>query len=221
MFFKMVSELVGTFMLVFLGTSTIVLGGGSNKSDSLTIALAFGLALIAASYSVSRESGAHLNPAVSLAFFINKRITFKAFMYYMVGQFLGGLLGSFTLLKLIDSTEWTVDDLGQNSIGVLGVSEAFFSEMLLTCLFVLVVLTATGKRANQSIAGLISGIGLMLVHLVGIPLTGTSVNPARSLAPALMVGGEALNQVWLFIAAPLLGAFIAAAMGKYLFFSEN
>lgn len=220
MFFRAISELVGTFMLVFFGTATIVFGSGS-EVGRLIIALAFGLSLIAASYSVSRESGAHLNPAVSLAFYLNKRLTFKEFIFYSVGQFLGAFLGSFVLFKLLTSADWPVDNLGQNSVGSLGSSEAFLVEVLLTCFFVLVVMTATGKRSTQSIAGLVSGIGLIVVHLVGIPLTGTSVNPARSLAPALLVSGQALTQVWVFILAPLVGGVIAAWIGKYLLFSEN
>lgn len=221
MFIKAMSEMIGTFILVFIGTATAVIGGKETQIGVLLVSLAFGLALIAASYSVSRDSGAHLNPAVSLAFFLNKRIELNVLVYYVISQLVGACAGSYTLKILLTSNPNASDNLGQNSFDSVGPWFAFSSEVLLTFIFVLIVISATGKRRNPNMAGVISGMGLILVHLVGTRITGTSVNPARSIAPALFVGGEALSQVWVFIVAPFLGATIAAFVGKFFLFTEN
>lgn len=185
---KGLAEFIGTHFLVFIGTSTAVIGEGPYGTIGITgIALAFGLTIVAAAYSIGTVSGAHLNPAVSIAMWFNKRITSSELLEYVLGQLLG----------------------------------AFFIETILTFIFVLVIMTVTSKnKGNSQLAGLVIGLTLTMIHFVGIPLTGMSANPARSLAPALLVGGQALNQVWVFILAPIVGAVLAAYTAKNLLDTE-
>jgi len=216
---KYVCEFLGTFMLVLLGCGSAVLAG--DAIGTVGIALAFGLAIVAIAYSVGRISGGHVNPAVSLAMFINKKMDAKDFCGYVVAQILGALAGSGILSLIVSMTELQEVGLGANGYGDLSavgltLVGALVVEIIATCIFVLAILGVTHNEKHSSVAGLVIGLVLTLIHIVTIPLTGTSVNPARSLAPAIFVGGEALTQVWVFIVGPLVGAAIAAFVWKYL-----
>ncbi|QWH94172.1 MIP/aquaporin family protein [Bacillus mycoides] len=218
---KTIAEFIGTFVLVLFGTGVAVIGGGIEGIGTLGIAMAFGLSIVAMAYSIGTISGCHINPAVSIAMFINKRMNAMELSYYLLAQILGGLLGTATLVTILRSAKLPLDNLGQNSFGTLGLSGAFLVEFILTFVFVLVIVAVTGKKGSSSLAGLVIGFTLVLIHLLGIPLTGTSVNPARSIAPALFAGGEALSQLWVFIVAPILGGIVAAIVGKFILNTEK
>ncbi|MDP7979977.1 aquaporin [Bacillus sp. WLY-B-L8] len=218
---KTIAEFIGTFVLVLFGTGVAVIGGGIEGIGTLGIAMAFGLSIVAMAYSIGTVSGCHINPAVSVAMFINKRIDATELIYYVLAQIAGALLGTVTLITILKSTTLSLDNLGQNSFGSLDVCGAFLVEFILTFVFILVIVAVTGKQGNPALAGLVIGFTLVLVHLLGIPLTGTSVNPARSIAPAIFVGGEALSQLWVFIVAPILGGIVAALVGKFILNTEK
>ncbi|PEV96092.1 aquaporin [Bacillus cereus] len=218
---KAIAECIGTFVLVLFGTGTAVIGGGVEGIGILGIAMAFGLSIVAMAYSIGTISGCHVNPAVSIAMFINKRMTAEELAYYVMAQILGALLGTVTLVTILKSSGMTLNNLGQNSFGNLGASGSFLVEFVLTFVFILVIVAVTGKKGNANLAGIVIGLTLVLVHLLGISLTGTSVNPARSLAPALFAGGEAISQLWVFIIAPILGGIAAAIVGKSLLNTEK
>ena len=216
---KYVCEFIGTFVLVLLGCGSAAIAGGT--LGTLGIAFAFGLAIVAMAYSIGRISGCHVNPAVSLAMLISKKMTVKDFCWYVVAQVLGAFAGAGILQLIINSTELVGVGLGTNGFGELsavglGLGGALLVEIIATCIFVFAILGVTHDEKYEGVAGLVIGLVLTLIHIVVIPLTGTSVNPARSLAPAVFVGGEALSQVWLFIVAPLVGAAIAAYLWKFL-----
>ncbi|MEN2666945.1 MIP family channel protein [Listeria aquatica] len=218
---KALAEFIGTFTLVLFGTGTAVLGGGIEGIGTPGIALAFGLSIVAMAYSIGTISGCHINPAVSIAMFINKRMPLKELCIYLVAQILGGIVATLTLRTFLLASSLSTDNLGQNGFGALSASGAFLVEMILTFIFVLVVMTTTGKQGNAAFAGLAIGLTLTLVHLLGIPLTGTSVNPARSIAPALFTGQAALSELWLFILAPIVGGVLAALVSKFVLSSEK
>ncbi|WP_212936436.1 aquaporin [Bacillus hominis] len=218
---KAIAEFIGTFVLVLFGTGVAVIGGGIEGVGTLGIAMAFGLSIVAMAYSIGTISGCHINPAVSVAMFINKRMSSMELSYYLLAQILGGLLGTATLVTILRSAKLPLNNLGQNSFGTLGLSGAFLVEFILTFVFVLVIVAVTGKKGSSSLAGLVIGFTLVLIHLLGIPLTGTSVNPARSIAPALFAGGEAISQLWVFIVAPILGGIVAAVVGKFILNTEK
>ncbi|PFK39777.1 aquaporin [Bacillus cereus] len=218
---KGIAEFIGTFVLVLFGTGTAVLGGGIEGIGILGIAMAFGLSIVAMAYSIGTISGCHINPAVSIAMFINERMNAKELGCYLLAQVLGGLLGTTTLVTILKSANLSLDNLGQNGFGKLGLPGSFLVEFILTFVFILVIIAVTGKKGNAQFAGLVIGFTLVLVHLLGIPLTGTSVNPARSLAPALFAGGEAISQLWVFIVAPILGGIVAAIVGKFVLNTEK
>ncbi|MGG0445981.1 aquaporin [Bacillus mycoides] len=218
---KAIAEFIGTFVLVLFGTGVAVIGGGIEGIGTLGIAMAFGLSIVAMVYSIGTISGCHINPAVSIAMFINKRMNAMELSYYLLAQILGGLLGTATLVTILRSAKLPLDNLGQNSFGTLGLSGAFLVEFILTFVFVLVIVAVTGKKGSSSLAGLVIGFTLVLIHLLGIPLTGTSVNPARSIAPALFAGGEAISQLWVFIVAPIFGGIVAAVVGKFILNTEK
>ena len=211
---KATSELIGTFTLVFFGAGSAVFGvdviGGTG------VAFAFGLTLLALAYAIGPTSGCHVNPAVTLGVLLRRGISLPEAGAYWAAQILGGV-GAGALLKVMVSDVGGVKDqtgaLGTNAWGdrVSG-GGAFVFEVLGTCLLVLIVILVTGRAAAPGFAGLAIGVVLIVIHLVGIPLDGTSVNPARSLGPALFAGGDALAQVWLFVVAPLLGAALAALL---------
>lgn len=215
---KYLSEFIGTAVLVLFGCGTAAISGGITGSIGIVgIALAFGLSIVAMAYVIGNISGCHINPAVSLAMLINKKMTAKDFAGYVVAQVLGGILGT-SLLFLIMSTsglDIAVNGLGANGFGSashvgLNMLGAIIVEIILTFVFIFTILGVTSDESKSSIAGIVIGLTLTFVHIIGIPLTGTSVNPARSLAPAIFLGGEALSQVWVFIVAPLVGAALAA-----------
>ncbi|PEA54790.1 aquaporin [Bacillus pseudomycoides] len=218
---KTIAEFIGTFVLVLFGTGVAVIGGGIEGIGTLGIAMAFGLSIVAMAYSIGTVSGCHINPAVSVAMFINKRINATELIYYVLAQISGALLGTVTLITILKSTTLSLDNLGQNGFGSLDLCGAFLVEFILTFVFILVIVAVTGKQGNPALAGLVIGFTLVLVHLLGIPLTGTSVNPARSIAPAIFVGGEALSQLWIFIVAPILGGIVAALVGKFILNTEK
>lgn len=223
---KLIAEFLGTFMLVFLAVGAAVFGIGAAVgvdgvgpgSGVLGVAFAFGLVLFAVAYAFGPISGAHVNPAVTLAMVLAKRTTVVDAIGYIIVQFLGAIAAAGLLSLFV--TQFGVTDttggLGTNAYdnGAITMTGAFMLEAVLTALFVLVILLVTEKVATPAMAGAAIGFTLALVHIVAIPLTGTSVNPARSFGPALFAGGEAFTQVWLFIAAPLVGAVIAWALWK-------
>jgi aquaporin Z len=227
---KLSVEFLGTFVLVFfaVGVATLTFGfklaGGSTAAGVLTTALAFGLVLLALVYAIGPISGCHVNPAVTIGFVFSGRMPIREAVGYWAAQFVGGIAGAAALWAVFSgahgyerSTQGLgTDGWGSHSIIGLNAGGAFAAEVILTALFVLVVLSATSHVASAGFAGLAIGMGLTVVHLIGIPLTGTSVNPARSLGPALVVGGDALSQVWLFIVAPLLGGILAAGIWMLL-----
>ena len=223
---KLFAELLGTFILVFfaVGVATLSFGfhfaGLSTSAGIVATALTFGLVLLALVYVLGPISGCHVNPAVTLGAVLSKRIEPIEGVFYWAAQFAGGILGALVLWAMfkaspIYSTSRTglgTDGYGMNSLIHISWGGAFVAEVILTALFVFVVLSVTNKIANAATAGVVIGLTLTVVHLIGIPITGTSVNPARSLGPALIVGGSALSQVWLFIVAPLVGGVVAAVL---------
>jgi len=168
--------------------------------------------IVAMAYSVGNVSGCHINPAVSIAMLVSGKMKFKEFIVYVLAQFLGALAGAAILAYLTGNTL----ALGQNGLFNDDVVKSLIVEVILTFIFVFAILGVTSKAENGKVAGLVIGLSLVLVHLIGIPFTGTSVNPARSFGPALLVGGEALANVWVFIVAPLVGGVLAALVHKLL-----
>lgn len=221
---KYVCEFLGTFILVLLGCGSAVLAGG--YIGVVGVALAFGLSIVAIAYSVGRISGGHVNPAVSLAMLINGKISVKDFFGYVVAQIAGAFAGSGMLALIVSMTELRNTGLGANGFGEasavgLTMVGALIVEIIATCIFVLTILGVTHNDKLSSKAGIVIGLVLTLVHIICIPLTGTSVNPARSLAPAVINGGAALSQVWVFIVGPLVGAAIAGIVWKFLAKNEE
>lgn len=203
---KYIAECVGTAVLVIVGCGTAVVTG----ADVVATALAFGLAIVAMAYSIGNVSGCHVNPAVSLGCLLAGRMDKKDFVGYVVAQVIGAVVGALILAGMVGGPS---TGLGVNSYSAIGAGRAFLVEVVLTCIFVLAILGVTDSRfGNGAKGGVVIGFTLTLVHLLGIKLTGTSVNPARSLGPAILVGGDALAQVWLFIVAPLVGAALAACI---------
>jgi aquaporin Z len=227
---KLVAEFLGTMVLVVVavGVATESFGfklfGLSFAAGVVATALAFGLVLVALVYAIGPISGCHVNPAVTLGFVASGRMKVQEGVAYWIAQFAGGIAGAYLLYWMFTTSHLyhkSIQGLGTDGYGAqshLLVSQggAFLIETVLTAIFVLVVLFATHKAAIQGAAGVAIGFALLMVHLIGIPLTGTSVNPARSLGPALVVGGTALSQVWVFIVAPLCGAIIAALIHMVL-----
>lgn len=214
---KYIAEFLGTLVLVLFGTGIAVVSGG----DLVATSLAFGLAIVAEAYVIGNISGCHVNPAVSFAMLISNKISTKDFICYIIAQVLGAIAGTAILFFILSNTNLGTSALGANFYGELSANNitllgAIVTEIVLTCVFIYTILGVTSDDNKSSVAGLVIGLTLTFVHLIGIPLTGTSVNPARSLAPAIFLGGEAIKQVWVFICAPLLGAAIAAFVFKYL-----
>ena len=229
---KAVAEVIGTFVLVFVACGVAALTGG----DLVPTSLAFGLVIVAMAYSVGRVSGCHINPAVSLGCLLAKRMTLKEFFVYVVSQIVGGLLGAVAIFGIMKMANVPLAATAASNLPVNFALEgatagtiigALLVEVVLTCIFVYVILNVTSENSGAGKkAGLIIGLTLTLVHLVGIPLTGTSVNPARSLATALgnlIFEGDstALTHVWIFIVGPLLGAVVAALLFAFLHKEEK
>ena len=211
---KYFAELIGTLVLVFMGCGSAIFLNCEVTGGHLAVALAFGLSIVAMAYTIGNISGCHVNPAVSFAMLLAKKLSIIDFIGYVVAQVLGAIAGA-GLLKLMLSfgIKDLTGGLGTNGVASAGgVAGALVIEIILTFIFVLTILGVTSDKSKGGVAGIVIGLTLTFVHIVGIPLTGTSVNPARSLGPALFAGGAALENVWVFIAAPLVGAAIAAAV---------
>lgn len=220
---KYLAEFIGTFVLVLFGCGSAAIAGGT--LGTLGIAMAFGLSIVAMAYAIGDVSGCHINPAVSLAMLLCKKLSVKDFVAYVIAQILGAFAASGILAFFVNSStalgDFKATGLGQNGFGTgsavgLSMGGAIITEIILTFVFILVILGVTSNEKTSHMGGLVIGLTLGFVHIMGIPLTGTSVNPARSLAPAVFMGGEALAQVWVFIAAPLVGAALAAFLWKYV-----
>lgn len=214
---KYCAEVIGTMTLVFMGCGSAMALGCDVPGGHLAVALCFGLSIIATAYVIGNVSGCHLNPAVSFAMLISKRMDAKDFVGYVIAQVIGAIIGA-GLLKML--TGFGMPDLtgglGTNGVATLGVTGSIVIEVILTFFFVFVILGVTADESKGSVAGLVIGLSLVFVHIVGIPLTGTSVNPARSIGPALFVGGDALANVWVFVVGPLVGAALAALVYGFL-----
>lgn len=213
---KYIAEAIGTFVLTFLGCGAAVsLSCGVDAASVVGTAIAFGLAVVAMAYTIGGVSGCHINPAITLGCLLSGRISAKDCAGYMAGQVVGGLIAGAALAGIYG----VESGLGANGIGAGcdgSALTALVVEIVLTALFVLVVLGATHKTngATGNFAGLAIGLSLILIHLVGIHFTGTSVNPARSIGPAVFACGDALANVWIFIVGPFIGAAVAAGLWK-------
>jgi len=210
---KYLAEAIGTMVLTFMGCGAAVVLGTKVGGGHLAVAFAFGLSIVACAYVIGNVSGCHINPAVSLGVFLNGGMKALDFVGYVISQIIGAIAGA-ALLKVLVSfgVKDLTGGLGSNGLTGVGGSAAagLFVEIILTFIFVLVILGVTSKDKFSPVAGLVIGLTLTFVHIVGIPLTGTSVNPARSIGPALFAGGAALSSLWVFIVGPLVGAALAA-----------
>ena len=216
---KYASELIGTFVLVFVGCGSAVFLGAATGVGHLAVALAFGLSIVAMAYVIGNVSGCHINPAVSLAVLLNKKMNVKDFVCYVIAQIIGAIAAAALLQALVSMALPEVvilDNLGANGVANVGIAGAFIIEIVLTFIFVFVILGVVSDNSKANVAGIVIGLTLAFVHIIGIPLTGTSVNPARSIGPAIFAGGNALTDLWVFIIAPLVGATLAAIAYKLL-----
>jgi len=232
---KMLAEFLGTFSLVLFGCGAAVVAGKTIPAAVLAdapagigvlgIALAFGLAVVVMAYAIGPISGCHINPAITVAMLVAGKISGRDCAGYIIAQFAGATLGSAVLYALqtgapgFSMGEWALgsNGWGPGYLGGYSTVSAFLAEAVLTFLFLFVIFATTSRLGNSTMAGLAIGLTLVLIHLVGIHITGTSVNPARSFGPAIFAGGKALSQLWLFIVAPLLGGIFAALFWKGLF----
>jgi aquaporin Z len=218
---KYVAELIGTMVLVLMGCGSAVIAG-SYLGGTVGIAFAFGLAVVAMVYTIGAISGCHINPAISIGMLVAGKLSVKDTAFYVVFQCVGAVIGAGILYAIAvgqPSFSLAVNGLGQNGYGTASLAgytlvSALIAEIVLTFIFVLVVFGSTSANAPKGFAGLAIGLTLVLIHLVAIPIDGTSVNPARSLGPAVFVGGTALSQLWLFIVAPIIGGILAAIVWK-------
>jgi aquaporin Z len=217
---KYTAELLGTFVLTLFGCGSAAIAGAT--LGTLGIAFAFGLSIVAMAYAIGNISGCHINPAVSLGVWMSGKMPAKDFFGYVVAQCIGALLAALTLTAIINMTNLggiAATGLGANGYGAassvgLSACGALIVEIILTCVFVLTILGVTSSEKTSAIAGLVIGLTLTFVHIMGIPLTGTSVNPARSFGPALVLGGQALCQLWVFVVGPFVGAALAELIYK-------
>ena len=213
---KYLSEFIGTMVLVLMGCGAAVFFGCAPGAESLAVAIAFGLSVVAMAYTIGGISGCHINPAITLAVWMSKRMSGKEACGYMIAQVLGAILGSAIICSLTSTGGYADSTVtGANGFGEGEMLQAFIAEVVFTFVFVLVVLgTTDSKKGAGAFAGLAIGLTLILVHIVCIPITGTSVNPARSIGPAIFDCGNALSQLWLFIVAPFIGAALSALVWK-------
>jgi aquaporin Z len=219
---KYFAELLGTFVLVFMGTGSAVIAG--SHITFVGIAFTFGLAVLVMVYAIGPISGCHINPAISIAMLVAGKISVKDTIGYIIAQVIGAILASALLLciaKGLPGYDIAVNGLGQDGYGAhspdkYGMQSGLITEIVLTFIFLIVIFGATAKNAAPGFAGVAIGLALVIIHLVGIPVTGVSVNPARSIGPALLVGGDALSQLWLFIVAPIAGGILAAIVWKMM-----
>ena len=220
---KYLAEMLGTMVLVLMGCGSAVFAGNAAAAcgagvGTLGVAMAFGLSVVAMAYTIGGISGCHINPAITLGVWLSKRMSGKDAAMYMIFQVIGAIIGSAIIYALVSTGGSSgVTMTGANSFGEGEMLQAFIAETVFTFIFVLVVLGATDeKRGAGNFAGLAIGLALVLIHIVCIPITGTSVNPARSIGPALFEGGAALSQLWLFIVAPMVGAALSAGVWRAL-----
>jgi aquaporin Z len=220
---KYSAELVGTLALVLIGCGSAAIAG--NFIGFTGISFAFGLTVLAMVYAIGSISGCHINPAITIAMLVAGKIKGKDALFYIIAQCIGAILGAGILWAIasgLPGYSIDINGLGQNGFGAqspagYSLIACFIAEVVLTALFLFVIFGATHENAPKGFAGIAIGFTLVLIHLVGIPITGTSVNPARSLGPAVFVGGDALSQLWLFIVAPIIGAVISALLWRYVF----
>lgn len=216
------AEMFGTFVLVFIGCGSAVIAGGD--VGFLGIAFAFGIAVLAMVYAIGPVSGCHINPAITVAMLLAGKINTKDAIGYIIFQIIGGILGAGVLYLIasgLANYDIAINGLGQNGYGIgspngYDMQSAFIAEVVLTAIFLLVIFGVTHKDSNTKFAGIAIGLALTMIHIVGIPITGTSVNPARSIGPALFVQAEAISQLWLFIIAPILGGVLGALIWKII-----
>ena len=219
-FSKYLAELIGTFVLVVIGCGTAIATGcvtgwpNANPAAYVATAGAFGLAIVAMAYSIGNISGCHINPAVSLAMFIHKKLSLTDLIGYVIAQCLGAILGAVLLGMAFG---WDCGYGANAGAEGVGKATAFGIEAILTFIFVLTILGVTARKDYSGVAGLVIGGTLTMVHLLGIAFTGTSVNPARSLGPAIFAGGAAFAHLWIFLVAPLVGGAAAALAWRYIF----
>jgi len=232
---KFVAELIGTFGLVLFGCGAAAVAGGDTIAGLsglglLGIALAFGLSVVVFAYAIGGISGCHINPAVTIGVWVAGKISAKDAIVYILAQLVGAVLGAFVLQQILNGQlggftagQWAygANGWGEGYQNEYGTSAAFLTEAILTFLFLFVILATTSKIGNSMMAGLAIGLTLVLIHLVAIPITGTSVNPARSFGPAILAGGNAMGQLWLFIVAPIIGAIAAAGVWKILYTDQK
>lgn len=218
---KYLAEMIGTMVLVIMGCGSAIFAGDmagavSSGVGTLGVALAFGLSVVAMAYTIGGVSGCHINPAITLGVLLLGRMKGKEAGMYMLFQVIGAIIGSAILYLLVSTGSHNgPTTTGANSFGDDMMLQAFIAEAVFTFIFVLVVLGSTDSdKGAGNLAGLAIGLTLVLVHIVCIPITGTSVNPARSIGPALFQGGEAISQLWLFIVAPFVGAALSAGVWK-------
>lgn len=203
---KYIAEYIGTMMLTLIACGIAVTTG-----NYLGTALSFGLVIVAMAYSIGNVSGCHINPAVSFGFALTNQMSWPEFLKYVCAQVLGAITGSGILAIITESTKTLGANGYEGSVWI-----ALLVEIILTFIFVLTILGVTDKKENSHVTGIVIGLTLTLVHLFGIKFTGTSVNPARSIGPALFQGSDALKQLWVFILAPMIGAALAALFFKYI-----
>lgn len=220
---KYTAEFIGTFWLVLGGCGSAALSAAFPQVGIglLGVSFAFGLTVLTIAYSLGHISGAHLNPAVSLGLWIGGRFPAKDLLPYIVSQILGGLTAAGVLSLIITGNGSTIGDFaangyGDHSPGKYSMEAALITEVVMTFMFLIVILGATDKKAAGGFAGLAIGLALTLIHLISIPVTNTSVNPARSISQAIFVGGWAIEQLWLFIVAPVVGAILAGIVYKFI-----
>ena len=215
---KYIAEMLGTMFLVVMGCGSAVFAGG--QVGFLGISFAFGLTVLALAYAIGPISGCHVNPAVTIGVLLGRGMDKKDAGMYILFQFIGGIIGAFIIYLMASNFfSASVASMGANGYGALSPSHfsagvGFVSEVIFTALFIMVILGATSPKANGKFAGLAIGLTLVLIHIVSIPITGTSVNPARSFGPALFAGAKALGQVWMFIVAPAIGAAVGACLWR-------
>ncbi len=213
---KYAAELIGTMVLVLIGCGSAVIAGGT--IGNYGIAFAFGLAVLAMVYAIAGVSGCHINPAITISMLVAGKISVKDTAYYVIFQCVGAIVGAGILYGILVGNRnysLTYDGLGANSYSAYPLVSVLIAEIVLTFIFVLVVHGSTHERVPKGFAGLAIGLALVMVHLVAIPIDGTSVNPARSLGPALFVQGTALAQLWVFWVAPIIGGILAAVVWKF------
>lgn len=218
---KYISEMIGTMVLVLMGCGSAIFAGDtpgavSTGVGTVGVAMAFGLSVVAMAYTIGGISGCHINPAITLGVYCSGGMGGKDALLYMIFQVIGGILGSTILFILVSTGSHSGPTMtGSNGFGEGEMLQAFIAETVFTFIFVLVALGATDKRKGAGkLAGLAIGLTLILVHIVCIPITGTSVNPARSIGPALFEGGSAISQLWLFVVAPLTGSLASSIVWK-------